>query len=72
MPLGSTSVDQAEILAKKFLEDYATDYDYDLLKEYVYDAMAEEGNFFQEVYAERVKEVGAAIRRAKIIVKFGR
>lgn len=65
-------VDVAEAIAEEFILEQVEEYDYDLIKEFIYDKMAEEGNFFTEVYSERVSEVCDAMKRAKVIVKFSR
>lgn len=59
--------------AKEFWEERVDDYDYDLLKEFVFDKMIDAGEPTGkdwELYAERIGEVCEAMTKIKLIVKF--
>lgn len=74
MRSASTSpLDRAKAWAKEFAIREATDYDYDSLKEFVWEKMYEGGEppgADYELYSKRIGEVCDAMKTIRVIVKF--
>lgn len=70
MPSKNISESLAEAIAKAFITEQVEEYDYDLIKEFVWEGIQDKED--DQYYSDLVSDVCEAMKRVKVIVKFSR